>query len=250
MRGVALILIGGWIGWYALLSGTDTGAAPPQAPAIPPPPAAPRPAVAEAAVYVVKPAPRVPLDQAASGLPLDPHQLTREIQLQLKRVGCYQGRLDGQWSPSVRQSMKAFLDRVNATLPTGQPDLVLLAILQGHQGAACDVSCPAGQALAADGRCRSHAVAARVPKKRALIESRSSRAAPASPFVDKRVPGRQLYDKQGRMSLAGPPPPGFAKRSGTNAPVKARRYRPEQPRPVSFTGRYPRWAVKAFNVLP
>jgi len=46
----------------------------------------------------------------------------RELQKELKRVGCYAGKLHGVWTTSTRHAMNAFVERVNARLPTNQPD--------------------------------------------------------------------------------------------------------------------------------
>ena len=83
----------------------------------------------------VQPAPRQP--STGVGLPQDPTALARQLQSELKRVGCYDGELSGVWTPRTRVAMKAFTDRVNATLPVDKPDHILLALVQGHQGIAC-----------------------------------------------------------------------------------------------------------------
>lgn len=68
----------------------------------------------------------------------DAHRvLTRSIQQELRRVGCYQGAIDGNWSDSTRGAMMAFNDRLNAKLPSSAPDYILLTMLQGHSGNAC-----------------------------------------------------------------------------------------------------------------
>ena len=71
-------------------------------------------------------------------------------------MGCYGGDLNGVWTPATRKAMKAFTDRVNATLPVDQADDILLTLVQAHQGEACgalvrpakgspttDAACPA-----------------------------------------------------------------------------------------------------------
>jgi len=40
--------------------------------------------------------------------------LARELQRELARVGCYDGKINGAWTTSTRQAMKAFIERVNA----------------------------------------------------------------------------------------------------------------------------------------
>ena len=80
-------------------------------------------------------APRQPPPGTAS--PRDPASLARQLQSELRRVGCYDGELSGVWTPRTRMAMKAFTDRVNASLPVDKPDQILLALVQSHQGVAC-----------------------------------------------------------------------------------------------------------------
>jgi hypothetical protein len=68
-----------------------------------------------------KPRTLIPTGRAAIG---------RQLQRELKRVGCYDGNLNGEWTRPTRQAMNAFIDRVNAKLPTNVPDGVLLALVQ------------------------------------------------------------------------------------------------------------------------
>jgi hypothetical protein len=92
---------------------------PARATAAPPPQAAPRQA------------------PPATASPRDPASLARQLQSELRRVGCYDGELSGVWTPRTRAAMKDFTDRVNASLPVDKPDQILLALVQGHQGVAC-----------------------------------------------------------------------------------------------------------------
>ena len=85
----------------------------------------------------------------------------RELQTELKRVGCYAGELNGEWTKSTRQAMKAFTDRVNAKLPTDKPDGILLALVQGHPNRVCGTPCPWGQSLSRTQQCTPNALLAR-----------------------------------------------------------------------------------------
>jgi hypothetical protein len=87
-------------------------------------------------------------------VPRDIASLTREIQRELKRLGCYDGEASGRWNAQSRLAMKAFVDRVNAKLPVERPDYVLLRLAQGHQGSACGptASAPSPPALLREGR--------------------------------------------------------------------------------------------------
>lgn len=103
--------------------------------------APPRPA--EPAVQP-KPASPAQPPQRATATPGDRASLARELQRELKRVGCYGGEVNGVWTTSSRMAMKSFTDHVNASLPIETPDYVLLSLVQGHQ----DKACSAQQVLA------------------------------------------------------------------------------------------------------
>ena len=90
--------------------------------------------------------------------------ITRELQKELKRVGCYTGHLNGEWTRSTREAMKAFSDRVNAKLPADKPDGILLALVQGHSEKVCGVPCPSGQTLNHTQQCTPNALLARSGK--------------------------------------------------------------------------------------
>jgi hypothetical protein len=90
----------------------------------------------------------------------DMASLTREIQRELKRVGCYDGEIDGRWHPRSRAAMKTFADQVDAQLPVDRPDYVLLRLAQAHLGKACDptesnTTRPTAPSLLYEGRVRS-----------------------------------------------------------------------------------------------
>ena len=98
-----------------------------------------------------EPRPAIPRDREAIG---------RQLQKELKRVGCYEGQLHGVWTTSTRQAMQTFIDRVNARLPTAEPDAILLALVQGYHEKVCGKPCPAGQGPGETGRCLPDAMLA------------------------------------------------------------------------------------------
>ena len=117
-------------------------------------------AVTEASTSVLRPTPvSVGADPATGIIPAgqpnqtDRRELARALQLELKRVHCYDGFVDGEWLLQSKLAMKAFLDRVNASLPIDKPDHVLLALVKAHSTVVCGQACPAGQSLAANGHC-------------------------------------------------------------------------------------------------
>ena len=65
--------------------------------------------------------------------------LTRALQMELSRVGCYEGPVNGVWTAGSRAAMTAFNDKVNAKLPVAQPDNILLSLVKAHQKTVCGV---------------------------------------------------------------------------------------------------------------
>jgi hypothetical protein len=187
---------------------------------------------------------------AASGPPLDRAALAREIQRHLKRVGCYQGEVSGVWTPAVRRSMKAFTDRVNATLPIDEPDYVLLAMVQNHQDRSCGPGCPAGEVAAEDGRCLPRAIVARGT---ARLPAHDAAASPKA-AVDDALASDAAPPPHGRMALAGPRDADLAEQDARKAAERraalmeeARRGAARDRRRPSTSNRMPSWAVSAFG---
>lgn len=80
---------------------------------------------------------RAPMVRAPRFVEGDTASIAREIQKELNRVGCYDGAINGIWSPRTRQSMKDFVDSVNARLPIDKPDEVLLSLVMGQPDRVC-----------------------------------------------------------------------------------------------------------------
>jgi hypothetical protein len=100
----------------------------------------------------------------AAAIPRDRDSLARELQKELRRVGCYEGELNGVWTPATRRAMKTFTDRVNATLPVDEPDAVLYVMVQSQQERVCGKPCPVDQGLSEDGRCVPNAILAKAAR--------------------------------------------------------------------------------------
>jgi len=161
------------------------------------------------------PAPRTALGSPQKEAPFatDRPWLGRELQRELARVGCYEGERNGIWTPATRKAMRAFTDRVNATLPTEEPDYILLALVQGYRDKVCGMPCPAGQGLAEDGRCMPNAILA-AKKPSPLLRPVPQRADPApanAGWSATRTPAPAApplsSPDEGRMGLAGPSAP-------------------------------------------
>jgi len=158
---------------------------------------------------VEKPAAVEPKPQP-SAIPGDPVSLARELQRELRRVGCYDGEINGSWTPSSRRAMKAFTDRVNASLPTERPDYILLRLVQSSPERVCGVGCPPGQSMSGNGRCLPDAVLAQIAKRppnvAASRANADSQVATTSGWsTTTTVATRELPAlPEGRMALAGP----------------------------------------------
>jgi len=107
--------------------------------------------------------------------------LIRDLQTELKRVGCYDGDVNGQWGAAAKKAMATFTDRVNASLPYEQPDFILLTLVQGHKGRACGEDCPANQSLGENRRCTPNSILAKADRaKQADTAKRDAMAAAAA----------------------------------------------------------------------
>ena len=124
--------------------------------------------------------------------PTDHASLARELQRELTRVGCYGGEINSTWTISTKRAMKAFMDRVNATLPMEQPDQVLLALVKSHTDNVCGKPCPQGQGLSDAGRCLPNAILARANK--------ASPRALAAPLPKARRPSLRRAGQRPRRS--------------------------------------------------
>ena len=82
-------------------------------------------------------------------------KLARDLQRELKRVGCYSGKVDGSWGAGSRRAMAGFVRRVNASLPVEEPDHILLSLLRSQRSQVCGRECPIGSHMTANGSCRT-----------------------------------------------------------------------------------------------
>ncbi len=141
-------------------------------------------------------------------------RLVSEIQTQLRRVGCYGGRLDGSWGAGSKYAIRAFLQNVNSALPSDQPDQFMLQLLRAQQGVVCGRPCRSGYTKSSNGRCLPYAITAQKP------QSEDDLGAPRARLVrdDGRlaaVDGQQTANSgewqqraplEGRMAVGGPVP--------------------------------------------
>jgi hypothetical protein len=148
--------------------------------------------------------PRIPQERLA--IPKDRDVLTRELQKELKRVGCYEGDISGTWSQSTRRAMKAFIERMNARLPIEDPDAVLYSLVKGQDEPVCGTACSRGEVQSADRRCIPSVLLAHV-KGKAAPSATGAVEKPAVASAGDSVGARLQSTEpslEGRMGLAGP----------------------------------------------
>ena len=163
--------------------------------------------------------PRTPPERFA--IPKGRDAIARELQKELRRVGCYEGEISGIWSPSTRRAMSTFIERMNARLPIEEPDAVLFAMVKGQHGTVCGKACPAGEAQSTDGRCvpafllaqakskprPASVTTAGIEKPAAAIVGWLPNPTPQSvdPPMTEAASKHAALQFVGRMGLAGPP---------------------------------------------
>lgn len=143
-------------------------------------------------------------------VPVSRLALTRDIQRELQRVGCYPGEIDGVWGSGSKRAVLIFMDRVNASLPMHEPDVFMLSLLKTQADAVCGASCPSGQSLTASGRCVPSTLVAQADK------AGSSPQMPGHTW-DATVAEASVASRGtipfGRMSIGGPKPDDVAQLS-------------------------------------
>ena len=119
----AVLLLAGIGSFYLAASGDRSARNDPEAAAVPP--------MARTALPVTRDMPLAPADRT----------LIRDLQRELKRVGCYEGEIDGVWTRSTRDAMERFTELANAKLPTHEPDIILLSLVRSYaRDRGCDGS--------------------------------------------------------------------------------------------------------------
>jgi hypothetical protein len=150
-----------------------------------------------------------------AAIPMDRDRLARELQKELRRVGCYDGELNGVWTPAARRAMKTFTDRVNATLPIDEPDAVLFAMVQSQPDRVCGKPCPIDQGLGEDGRCLPNAILAKAASKPSLSAVATHAPASGGPAAGKPAPSRW----SATVTAARPTPPAQPAAGAPAAPT-------------------------------
>lgn len=145
------------------------------------------------------------LRSSAPEKPTSRAALARDIQRELQRVGCYVGAIDGVWGKGSKRAALEFFDRVNATLPTQEPDVFTLSLVRAQSGSVCGSTCPRGQSLTATGRCLPDTLVAQ-PHRSTTPQDTDG----WGPAVVAEASPAHKPPPFGRMSIGGPKPDDLA----------------------------------------
>jgi hypothetical protein len=88
------------------------------------------------AAQPAKPAPMPELERAA---------MTRSLQLELKRVGCFDGTVDAELGGGTRDALRNFAKFAALSLPQGDPTPDVINKIKGFNKRVCPLVCPAGE---------------------------------------------------------------------------------------------------------
>ena len=180
--------------------------APPQASAptaAPPPPAVVAPAVSSTVPPVAPPAAPAPVTKS----PPPPADLrddatfVRQVQQELRRLGCYTSDVDGKWGDGSRQALVRFNDLANASVPTDALAAATLGALKAQSRPVCPPTCAPTEVLV-DFTCRPR------PVERPPEAKSTSRPTPAAlpplatpkPPVEKKPGNREQDDEAARKT--------------------------------------------------
>jgi uncharacterized caspase-like protein len=135
--------------------------------------------------------------KAAAAARGDPREIARSLQLELRRVGCFDGAIDGEFSAATRAALRNFVKLAALRLPD-DPSLDAVKAVRSFDKRVCPLVCQAGER--ADGeRCvRIGCPSGQVLKDGACVAERAS--SPARPAAAPKGAGAaKCFTFQGRQ---------------------------------------------------
>ena len=79
-------------------------------------------------------------------------ELKRDLQRELKRLGCYSGAVDGDWGARSKEALKDFIARAKQASLSIEPDEAALSAVKAQVGRVCPVQCGRNESKVGD-RC-------------------------------------------------------------------------------------------------
>jgi len=100
--------------------------------------------------------------QVAS-LEIDQQELGRSLQMELKRVGCYEGPINGEFGNAAREALRNFVKYSAVTLRIENLSLDAIKAVRSFDKRVCPLSCPTGERAEGDACIRVTASPALAP---------------------------------------------------------------------------------------
>ena len=145
--------------------------------------------------------PEVTAPTPESGAALSGPELARNIQLELIRVGCTNGRADGNWGSSSKAAIRLFNKHARTKLSPDEPSTALLTALQEHDERVCPLQCERG--FRASG---NNCVA--IQREPARDRRKAEREPPSrKPRAERSVERHPTYRSQEPAARTAAPPP-------------------------------------------
>ncbi len=120
---------------------------------------------------------------------IDMRAIARDLQVQLKRVGCDPGATDGNWSAKSRSALDQFNQRAGMDLDTRDATVSALEAVRVQRGRICPLTCGRGQQVSGD-RCIAIPAAPKPPAKQ-QAKRPPERQRQAEPPVRRAPPQRE-----------------------------------------------------------
>jgi hypothetical protein len=76
---------------------------------------------------------------------IDRREIARSLQLELKRLGCFDGSVNGDFGISTRAALRNFAKLAAVSVPDNEPSLDALKAVRGFDKRICPLSCPTGE---------------------------------------------------------------------------------------------------------
>ncbi|MGH6816418.1 MAG: caspase family protein [Hyphomicrobiaceae bacterium] len=145
-------------------------------------------------------------------------EFVRKLQSELRRVGCYTGRIDGKWGDEGRAALTDFA-RHSKVSPVGEePSVVALDAVSSQKDRVCPLECGAGE-VEVDGRCVT-----RETRKRPKLKSKAAAVAPPEPPPKRKAVERKRVERKPAAHKGAERKPAVHKR----AERKTVRHRPAE----------------------
>jgi hypothetical protein len=81
---------------------------------------------------------------------IEQQELGHSLQLELKRVGCYEGAVNGEFGNATREALRNFVKYSALTLPNDNLSLDTIKAVRSFDKRVCPLSCQAGERAAGD----------------------------------------------------------------------------------------------------